>query len=267
MSKLRDLQCGVSRGVLGSDEASIVSAIKGDGLDPAARLGIYRNHFNITLTEALKATFPVVCRLVDERFFAYAASEYIKTSPPRRACLFEYGEDFPGFLGAFPACASLVYLADVARLEWLINSALHSSLEEPIESAELGHLDSGDYPRLVFAFQPSLRFIESPWPIERIWHLNHPGSGEEGAVDLAAGGCHLEIRQFGEDVVFCSLAPGEFALRAALAKGRTLEVAVDAALAKDPQFDTAHALRRLFSEGLVIGFTLAPPPTPDTTER
>src|ERR1700687_416593 len=97
MSKLRDLQCGVGRAILGKDEASVVSAIMGDGLDPAARLNIYRNHYNSSLSEALKATYPVVCRLVDERFFAYAASEYINVSPPRQVCLFEYGESFLAF--------------------------------------------------------------------------------------------------------------------------------------------------------------------------
>ena len=262
MSKLRDLQCGVGRAVLGQDETSIVSAIMGDRLDPAARLNIYRNHYNSSLGEALKATFPVVCRLVDERFFAYAASEYIKVSPPRQVCLFEYGESFPDFLAAFPACAALTYLADVARLEWLINAALHAPAQAPIEASDLGYLDSTGYPRLVFAFQPSLRLIDSAWPINRIWHLNRPGAGEEATIDLTAGGCRLEIRQLGEDVVFRPLESGEFALRAALAKGRTLEGAVEAALAQDPMFDTALALRRLFAEGLVIGFTLASPSDP-----
>jgi hypothetical protein len=262
MSKLRDLQCGIGRAVLGQDEASIVSAIMGDGLDPAARLNIYRNHYISSLGEALKATYPVVCRLVDERFFAYAASEYIKISPPRQVCLFEYGEGFPDFLAAFPACASLVYLADVARLEWLINAALHAPLQQPVEASDLGHLNSADYPRLVFALQPSLRFIDSAWPIDRIWHLNRPDAAEVGAIDLAAGGCRLEIRQSGEDVVFRPLESGEFALRAALANGRTLGAAVEAALAQDPMLDAALALRRLFGEGLVVGFTLAPPPNP-----
>jgi hypothetical protein len=260
MSKLRELQCGVGRAVLGRDEDSIVSAIMGDGLDPAARLNIYRNHYNASLREALKATYPVVCRLVDERFFGYAASEYVKSSPPRQVCLFEYGESFPDFLASFPPCANLPYLADVGRLEWLINSALHAPAETPVDIADLGDLDASDYPRLILALQPALRLIDSAFPIDRIWCLNKPGAVEEGAVDLRAGGCRLEIRQSGEDVVFRPLESGEFALRATLAGGRTLEAAVEAALAQDPLFDAAPALGRLFGEGLVIGFTLAPIP-------
>jgi len=258
MSRLRDLQCGVGQAVLGQDEDAIVSAIKADGMEPAARLDIYRNHFSVTLTEALKATFPVVCRLLDPRFFAYAASEFIKVSPPRQACLFEYGEGFPEFLSAFPPCAQLAYIGDVARLEWLINAALHSPALPSIDSNDLAHLAAADYPLLVLAMQPSLRLIESRWPIDRIWYANKPGVESDGTVDLTAGGCHLEIRQLGEDVVFRSLESGEFALRIELAKGRTLEAAVDTALARDRLFDTAHGLRRLFAEGLITGFTLAP---------
>ena len=74
MFRLRDLQRAMGQTVLARDEGSIVSAILGDGLVPAQRLSIYRNHYNISLTEALKATFPVTSRLLDPRFFAYAAS-------------------------------------------------------------------------------------------------------------------------------------------------------------------------------------------------
>lgn len=257
MSKLHELQCGVGRAILGKAEDSIVSAILGDGLDPAARLQIYRNHFNSSLSEALKAIYPVVCRLVDARFFAYAASEFIKGSPPRQVCLFEYGEGLPNFLAAFPPCAALAYLADVARLEWLINSALHAPAKAPIAAGALSAVDVDQYPELVFALQPALRLIESPWPIDRIWHSNQPGAADEGIVDLSSGGCRLEIRQSGDEVVFRPLEPGEFALRFSLVKGSTLGASVEAALAIDSQFDAAQALRHLFAEGLVVGFALA----------
>ena len=54
MSRLRELQCGIGRAILGKDEASIIEAITGDGLDPSARLNVYRNHYSASLGEALK---------------------------------------------------------------------------------------------------------------------------------------------------------------------------------------------------------------------
>jgi hypothetical protein len=44
------------RAVLGGDAAGLVAAIRGDGLDPAARLRIYRNHAFATLGAVLEST-------------------------------------------------------------------------------------------------------------------------------------------------------------------------------------------------------------------
>src|SRR5262252_1533267 len=120
MPTLRELQRQVHQAVLGGDTAEIVAAIRGDGLDPAARIGTYRNHFFATLGGLLQVTFPVVCRLVDERFFAYAAHEYVRQHPPRSRCLVKYGADFADFLADFEPCKALPYLADVARFEWAL---------------------------------------------------------------------------------------------------------------------------------------------------
>ena len=259
MSALPELQCAVGRAVCGKDGASILDAIHGDGLDPAARLGIYRNHHLTSLTEALKAIYPVVSRLVDERFFAYAAHGFIDKAPPREPCLFEYGADFPAFLAAFPAAASLPYLPDVARLEWAINAALHAPAEASVDKAAFSQVPAADYPRLVFRLQPSLVLLASDWSVDRIWQANRPEKASADSVDLDEGGCRLEIRQRDEAVVFRRLEAGEFDLRKALAEGFTLEAAAARLLERDPLFDLAMALGRLMSEGLVAGFLVASP--------
>src|SRR5260370_4818558 len=101
VSMLLELQMRLRRAVLGGDTAEIVAAILGDGLDPAARVGIYRNHAFATLGDALQGTFPVVCRLVDKRFFAYAAHEYLREHPPHSPSLVHYRPDSSEFLAAF----------------------------------------------------------------------------------------------------------------------------------------------------------------------
>ena len=115
MPNLLELQLQLRRVVLGGDTTELVGAIRGDGLNPAARLRIYRNHALTTLGAVLEGTFPVVCRLVDKRFFAYAAHEYLREHPPHSRCLIDYGADFADFLAAFEPCRDLPYLADVAR--------------------------------------------------------------------------------------------------------------------------------------------------------
>ena len=102
MTSLHELQRDMTAALLGRGAGGVVAAmVTEDGIAAEARLLIYRHHVVTTLTAALRATFPVVCRLVDERFFGYAADEYIRQEPPAGPCLFEYGETFPEFLEAF----------------------------------------------------------------------------------------------------------------------------------------------------------------------
>lgn len=254
---LRELQAEMRAALLGGPQERAAAAVLEDGLTVDARLAIYRHHVFATLTDALKATYPVVCRLVDERFFGYAADRYIRQHPPAGPCLFEYGETFADFLATFPPCRDLAYLPDVARLEWAMNVAEHADDVVSLDGRALQELDPADTPRLTFAFDPSLTLLESPWPIDRIWRANQPDA-VEASVDLAAGGIRLEVRRVGGDVVFRALGPAIRAFRQALIEGRTLGGAAAAALALESAFDLAGALRALFDEGVLTAFTLSP---------
>ncbi len=212
MPALRDLQSAFLRAMLGPDEPQLLEALVGDGLLPTVRLQMYRHHVLTSLTEVLQVTFPVICRLVDERFFRYAADAYIRQSPPEAPCLFEYGAHFPAFLATFPPCRALVYLADVARLEWALN--------------------------------------------DQIWRANQADADVTAAViDLRAGGVCLEIFRWEDAVGFRTLAPPVYAFRAALAAGYRLDMAAEAALAAEEDFDVVHALADLLADGSVRGWT------------
>ena len=177
MPALRELQAAIGTAMLGGDAGAAAREIEPDGLAPEARLEIYRHHVLTTLTSALEATFPVICRLVDRRFFAYAADTYVRAHPPAGPCLFEYGDSFPDFLAAFPPCRDLAYLPDVARLEWAMSAALHAPDVDAMDPACLAHVAAEDMPRLTFAVDPSVSFLASPWPVDRIWRANQDEDG------------------------------------------------------------------------------------------
>jgi hypothetical protein len=255
MPALRDLQSEFCAALLSGDGTAVAALIHDDGLPPALRLDIYRNNVFASLKQVLIETFPVVCRLVDERFFLYAADEFIRQQPPEQACLFSYGARFADFLRTFPPCRHLVYLPDVARLEWLMNAAAHADDVIPLPAASLASVPAADTPNLILRLDPALGLLESPWPVDRIWRANQPGA--DPSVDLHAGGARIEVRHSGEDVVFCLLDPATYALRAALAAGRRLEDAAELALAMGPEFDFAAAFRELFADGSVVGLSIS----------
>ena len=241
--------------VLGGDTAEIAAAIGGDGLGPAARVGIYRNHFFATLSASLQGTFPVVCRLVDERFFAYTAHEYLRAHPPHSRCLTEYGADFADFLGGFEPCKGLPYLADVARFEWALNIAASVREAAPLPPQALAEVPTNKVAYLTLHLQPSFSYVVSPWPIDAIWQANQ--ENEVPSVDLASGGVRLEIRRTGDAVAWLRLDPATFAFRTALADGLVLAAAMRAATVQDPAFDFAAALQHIFAEGLAVAYGLS----------
>lgn len=253
MSSPRELERDFATALLGGSEAGVVDEIRGDGLDPAARLAIYRHHVLATLTEALEATYPVVVRLVDRRFFAFAIDRYIREHPPAGPCLFEYGESLADFLAAFPPTRPLAYLPDIARLEWAMNRALYAEDAVALDPRWLSVVPPDAVGRLRLRLHPSLSLLESPWPIERIWRANQPGADPDATVSLDEGGARLAVYRLGDDVVFRTLVPGVFAFRRALASGRDLLGAAEAARRAEPTFDSTDALRELLDEGLIVG--------------
>ena len=259
MPSLEVLQQDICDAVCGGDATRLADVVTGDGMDPLARIRIYRNHAIITLTDALKATYPVVCRLVGDGFFAYAAHEFMREHMPEKPCLAEYGGALPDFLTQFPACRDLAYLADVARLEWAVNQALHAEGATAIARSDLSGISAADAPRLRLTLHPSIRLLESRWPIERIWRANQADGNTDLAIDPDSGGVRLQIHRRGDRVTLKSLTDCEFAFLHALASGESIADAADVALRIDLLFDLTVALSTLLEEGGVSGFRLAPP--------
>jgi hypothetical protein len=257
-SQLHETQAAMRRALLDGDATVLTGLTASASALAETQIAVYRNNVFASLTDVLLDTFPVVCRLVDERFFAYAAHDFIQRHPPTRPCLAEYGAQFPDFLATFPPCRELSYLADVARLEWLLSSAAKADEAVSLAPALLASVAPAETPHLVLRLDPLLGFLASPWPVDRIWRANCRGAEDGATIDLGTtGGVRLEIGRRGDTVSYRSLDAATFAFRQALGDAATLETASERALAINPRFHLAAALADLFRDGAVIGFALA----------
>ena len=241
---LLEVQREFRAAMLDDDAGAVAGRVCADGLEASARLAVYRHHVVSSLTAALESTYPVVTRLVDARFFHFAADRYIRTHPPASPCLFEYGAALADFLAEFEPSRRLAYLPDVARLEWAMNVALHAPDAVPIGRAALAR-----GPRA--ALHPSVTLLQSPWPIDALWRANQPDASDD-RVDLDAGGVRLQIWRAGDDVLFRALAPAAFALREAIARTGSLEDAAAEALALDADLDLGAHIVELLDEEVLI---------------
>jgi len=253
MLALPELQARFKDSLLATEDPALLDLVDGDGLDARARLAVYRHHLLTTLTAALEAAYPVVCRLVDRRFFAYAADAFIRRHPPAGPCLGEYGAIFPDFLASFAACEGLPYLPDVARLEWAVHMAAQQSTAAPLDQARLQRVDPSDMAGLSFVPDPSLALLASPWPVDKIWTAHQEGKALPG---LDGGGVCLQIHAAGEDVTIRVLEPATYAFRDALARGLTLGEAAGLALESHASFDLTGAIQKMLEDCVFNDFTL-----------
>ena len=143
MLPLETLQRMMTASILSATSSRLGSELEAGKASPLGRLEIYRNNTLISLTEALKANFPVTVRLVDERFFRWVAQDFIRHHPPREPRLALYGAALPAFLATVPACRTVPYVAEVARLEWAICQSLQAEQLNPCSTEPLSGLGVG----------------------------------------------------------------------------------------------------------------------------
>jgi Putative DNA-binding domain len=250
MPTLRELQSGFVDFIVGEKAADLAGAVEPNGIDPARLLSIYRNNTMITLTETLAAVYPVVRRLVDPRFFDYAAGTFIASNLPSRPCLSEYGSEFSAFLSLFPPANGLPYLPDVAGLEWAISRVMRSEPEVPIGLTTIANI-CGDAAAIRLRVGSGVRFIASKYPVREIWFA-HRSDADPREMKLADEAEHLQVR-LNDGLEIKPLPATSWLFRARIADGAALGAATEAAFELDSLFDLPNELAKVFGEGLVVG--------------
>lgn len=222
MLSLPSLQRQMQHAILRGQDRALAAVVAGNGIAAERRIAIHRNHYRLTLVDALAATFPVLRQVVGADFFGQLARGFITVSPPQGPCLFEYGAGLPGFIEALPQARSLPYLADLARFEWAVSTACHAA-DVPI--ADLGRLaairpEALDGLRL--SPHPSLTLLRSAYPLIDIWAVAQPDAPAEARADLSDGGVCLAIFRQGDDAIWRRLDEAAFSAVSDIASGMPL---------------------------------------------
>jgi hypothetical protein len=255
-------QRGFAAALLDASAAIPPGLVGPDGNPSPRRFAVYRNNVVAGLSDALKGTFPAVCRIVGDEFFEAMARAYVVADPPRSAMLLHYGAGFADFIETFPPAATLPYLADVARIENAWKEAFHAAEATPLPPAALAAIPQDRLAEVRLILHPSLRLVSSRHPVLTIWRMNAEG-GEPGPVDLSIAEDCLIVRP-AASVEVRALPPGGLAFVRGLAEGAPLGAAVGAALAAADDFDLSANLAELISAGVFCDYELADMPEEGT---
>lgn len=247
---LHELQQGFADAVLGRSDA-VAAWIDGAGLDPAARLRIYRHAVEGTLTAALRESYPAVLALVGEDFFDAMASRYRLQHPSVCGNLQRFGGELADFIAAMPEAQSLPYLADVARLEWRRQLAALAADAAPVDAARRVAAATVAPDRLRIGLHPSLQSLRSDYAVLTLWQWCQAPSDAVPHVD---GGEHVLLWREGGEVAMAAVSPATFRCIEKLADGDSVASACLAAADVDDEFDLEPCLRDLLAQGLIVAF-------------
>jgi hypothetical protein len=253
MPTLLKLQRAVYRGLVAGEDGLCAEHVVANGIAGEARLNIYRNTFIANLTTALRLVYPAIHRLVGALFFESAARFFIEAQPPQRAWLDEYGADFPEFLAGFAPAASLPYLPGVARLERVVNTALHASDAAPLDLLDLAAIPARNHGHIAFVPHPSISFVAADYPVDAIWQaVLAEDDAAMAAIDLVAGPVWLTVERNRSGVEVLRLPEPEWRFMSELCASRPLQEAIDAA----PEIDAASLLAAHLTAERFVQFRL-----------
>jgi hypothetical protein len=218
----------------------------------AEHLLIYRRAILGTLVRTLGAIHPICKQLVGEEFFDAMSRVYARKTPSESPDLGDYGEGFSEFITTFEPAAELVYLPDVARLEWCWHRAFHAPDEPSIDIEALANVTAADTDRITFRLPLSASLLESNFPVQHIWQVNQEDWNGDEAVDLDEGGVRLIIWRHGHEMRIDELNTGAWSLLSSINAAHTLgEIGENKSLE-----DLDTILPRCVQNGWIAGFEL-----------
>ena len=223
----------------------------------ATALDIYRNNYRGNLQDALAAAYPVIEQLVGQDFFRLIVREYIAQHPSRSGNLHLYGAQMADFLAAFVPAKDLVYLPDMAALEWACHCAYYAPDVATLDISALAQVAPQQYSGLILTLQPACHMLHSRYPVAAIWHAHQPGAASDFHINLDSGACNVLVSRRADSICVEELPQADYDWLLRLQAGSTLGAATSATLQQHPGFDLRAALLNAASRGVLVDFVMA----------
>jgi hypothetical protein len=197
--------------------------LPGDPGMVVAALRVHRNTVLMGLTRALRLTYPTVTWLTGENFFDQAAFAFASANPPRGACLSDYGDGFADFLESYAPAAGLAYLADVARLDLVIERCGNiRTMPETIIA-----LDGG----VSLALCGTLTVLALEYPADALRDAKDDGGADSlSDLDMTPSARNFALWRSGQGVSLRHLGMPSAAFLGAVLRGESGEAALATAL-------------------------------------
>lgn len=154
-------------------------------LSASDQLNIYTQGIHDGLINAMSQIYPVCEKLVGSGFFYCMTKQYILSSPSTAPDLAKYGNSFSDFIDSYQAADSTPYLSHIAQLEWAYHRVFHAKDEPEFKIDPIYNFSVEKITECIFSLPDSHHFIESRYPLVKIWEMNQSDTGTNINFDIS----------------------------------------------------------------------------------
>lgn len=254
MSDLNDELASFARAIIRGEESSSRIDVGYPNYSATVAMEVYRNNYRGNLHDALAGAYPVVKQLVGDDFFRFMARKFIEQYPSRSANLHHYGAELADFAATFAPAQELVYLADVAALEWAYHVAYFVANEPLLALDLLAQIPPEQYSDLILRIHPACRVVYSRYPVSAIWQAHQPGADSNFHINLDSGASIVLVSRAEDIVQVTDLSADAADWLQRIQAGNSLGLAISATLERYPDFDLQAALLKLVAQNVLTDF-------------
>jgi hypothetical protein len=235
---LREFQRSFSADLLGKNAHD-------DGLQMDGRgFKVHAHNARTSLKMAVESTFPVTRRLVGVACFVAMTEQFVTFHPPVRGWLSAYGADFPQFVAEYLPTANLIYLPDVARIEWARVRASSAANEPGLDLKVLAQMTPEVLENLFLGMHGAATLVTSLYPVFDIWRA-HQHEGLEKQLTGSGSQDVLVSRTGILETAVALLSPGDAALLKAVMEHLPFGIACESAISAEMDYDLGSRLGAL----------------------
>ncbi|KTD03307.1 DNA-binding domain-containing protein [Fluoribacter gormanii] len=248
---IQQIQSDFTQAVFHQNDNELMKHICQNKINPEVRFSIYRNNILQNLCRALEITYPSIWKLIGKECanqIAYMFCQKEKNLPASN-CLDDWGANFPRFLQEVNSIEHLVYLRDIAELEWLKHKSYRAQDFKTLNPVKLQKkLEQSGALRLVF--NPSVHLFSSLYSLKEIIDfIEWPD--EKKIINLQHIPCYAVISRQNSQVVTHWISKDLFHWFTCIQNRVTLMQSYEGMCQINPDFDLIAGLQFMLKNRLL----------------
>ncbi len=252
MPALSDELSHFARAIVRGEEPSSWIDTSYQNYSVAIAIEVYRNNYRGNLHDTLAGAYPVIEQLVGKDFFRLLTRKFIEQHLSRGGNLHHYGAEMADFIASFEPARELVYLPEVAALEWACHCAYFAVDADTLNMARLAQVAPEHYPDLILHIHPSCHLLHSRYPVAAIWHAHQPGADSDFHIDQDSGPCNVLVSRNEDVVIVSELSMAVATWFHAIQSGVSLGEATDDTLNIHSDFNLQTTLLKLLQLDILV---------------